>query len=122
MNPPYRQAQFEIVYGQGIDSFAELMELGNDYEVLRKYGKTITYDDTKYQMDEFQELLADNPEFKDAIVNDIMKKIKQTDVEEVVFEEPVVEQAPAIIETVQAEPTTIYEQLRQQALANNDLL
>lgn len=123
MNPPYRQAQFEIVYGQGIDSFAELMELGNDFEVLRKYGKTITYDDTKYQMDEFQELLLDNPEFKDAIVNDIMKKIKQTDVEEVVvFEEPVVEQAPAIIETVQAEPTTIYEQLRQQALANNDLL
>jgi len=122
MNPPYRQAQFEIVYGQGIDSFAELMELGNDFEVLRKYGKTITYDDTKYQMDEFQELLLDNPEFKDAIVNDIMKKIKQTDVEEVVFEEPVVEQEPAVITLTTQSTTTTYEELKQKMLENNDLL
>jgi hypothetical protein len=110
------------VYGQGIDSFAELMELGNDFEVLRKYGKTITYDDTKYQMDEFQELLLDNPEFKDAIVNDIMKKIKQTDVEEVVFEEPVVEQEPAVITLTTQSTTTTYEELKQKMLENNDLL
>lgn len=118
MSPPYRQSQFEIVYGQGIDAFGELMELGNDYEVLRKYGKTITYADVKYQMEEFQELLSDNPEFKESIVNDIMKKIKEID-EPVVVEE---EEEVVEIATAQAEPTTIYEQLRQQALVNNNLL
>lgn len=124
MSPPYRQTQFEIIYGQGIDAFGELMELGNEYEVLRKYGKTITYDDVKYQMDEFQELLIDNPEFKESIVNDIMKKIKEIDEPVVVVEEeqPVLQQEPALITLTSESTTTIYEQLKQQALANNDLL
>lgn len=92
MNPPYRQAQFEIVYGKGIDAFQELMELGSDYEVLRKYGKTITYDGVKYDYDNFKELLDDNPEFKETIVNDIMKKIKNIDAPKIeVIEEPEVE-------------------------------
>ena len=150
MSPPYKQTQFEIVYGQGIDAFGELMELGNEYEVLRKYGKTITYDDVKYQMDEFQELLLDNPEFKQAIVDDIMKKIKEID-EPVIEEEVSACTSPEPIEETgvstnasvgftnsdydasitraevpstptATESTTIYEQLRQQALANNDLL
>jgi recombination protein RecA len=147
MSPPYRLSSFEIVYGQGIDKFKEIMELGNDFEILRKYGKTITYAETKYQLDEFEELLTDNPEFLESITNDIVAKIKQSDmpvVEEEEVEEEVItraqparidtEQVKALVdanqvtkielvgETTQAEPTTIYEQLKQQALANNDLL
>ena len=177
MSPPYRLSSFEIVYGQGIDKFKEIMELGNDFEILRKYGKTITYAETKYQLDEFEELLTDNPEFLESITNDIVAKIKESDVpveEDVEVEEDVInetvsvkfgdsiktridtEQVKALIDanqitkleitgsvghtanvdydssvtqakvdstpTAQAEPTTIYEQLRQQALANNDLI
>ena len=82
MSPPYRKSEFEIVYGVGIDKFNEIMELGNEFEILRKYGKTITYADVKYPMDEFQTLLEDNEEFLTSITNDIIAKIKETDIEE----------------------------------------
>ena len=97
MFPPYRKSEFEIVYGLGIDKFKEIMMLGNEFEILRKYGKTITYSDTKYQADEFEELLTDNPEFLDSITNDIIAKIKlmeapevvETEEEEKVLDEPI---------------------------------
>lgn len=87
MTPPYRKAEFEIVYGVGIDKFAELMELGSEYDVLRKYGKTITFDDVKYQVDEFEELLSDNPEFYDSIKQTILNKINASEIEEDITEE-----------------------------------
>jgi recombination protein RecA len=82
MFPPYIKSEFEIVYGVGIDKFKEIMTLGNQFDILRKYGKTITYNDVKYQADEFEELLTDNPEFLDSITNDIIAKIKETDLPE----------------------------------------
>lgn len=82
MFPPYIKSEFEIVYGVGIDKFKEIMTLGNQFDILRKYGKTITYNDIKYQADEFEELLYDNPEFLDSITNDIIAKIKETDLPE----------------------------------------
>jgi len=82
MFPPYIKSEFEIVYGVGIDKFKEIMTLGNQFDILRKYGKTITYNDVKYQADEFEELLYDNPEFLDSITNDIIAKIKETDLPE----------------------------------------
>jgi recombination protein RecA len=87
MSPPYRKSDFEIVYGLGIDKFKEIMTLGNEYEILRKYGKTITYADVKYQADEFQELLSDNPEFLSSITKDIIAKIKEVEDVETVTEE-----------------------------------
>jgi recombination protein RecA len=123
MSPPYRLSNFEIVYGVGIDKFMEIMELGNDFNILRKYGKTITYADVKYPIDEFEALLTDNPEFLESITNDIVAKIKQTDLpEEPEVEEDAIDATTLSTPTTQAEPTTIYEQLKQQALANNDLL
>ena len=76
MSPPYRLTSFDIVYGQGIDKFAELMELGSEYGVLRKYGSTVTYKEEKYQYDGFQKLLEDNPELEDDIKQTIINRIK----------------------------------------------
>ena len=79
----------------GIDKFKEIMTLGNQFDILRKYGKTITYNDVKYQADEFEELLTDNPEFLDSITNDIIAKIKETDLpeeKEELIEEELIEQ------------------------------
>ena len=104
MFPPYRKSEFEIVYGLGIDKFKEIMELGNEYEILRKYGKTITYDNTKYQADEFEALLTDNPEFLASITKDIMTKIKETEDLKVVVEEEIVETppvAPSLFDTTE---------------------
>jgi len=75
MCPPYRLSTFEIVYGEGIDKLQEVLDLGNEYEVLKKWGKTITFNETKYDLEEFSNMLKDNDEFyaeiRDAIVNKI---------------------------------------------------
>jgi recombination protein RecA len=76
MSPPYRQSHFEIVYGQGIDKVGELMELINEYEIGRKYGKTMTIDEVKYDLQEFRAMLLDNEEFSSSIKEKILNKIK----------------------------------------------
>jgi len=79
MSPPYRLSEFEIVYGQGIDKVAEILELGDEFEILVKYGKTITYKDQKYDIKDFKALIQDNPEFYEQIKQDIVNKIQQAD-------------------------------------------
>ena len=50
MSPPYRLSEFEIIYGQGIDKIKEILELANDFEIIKKWGKSVTYNDTKYDV------------------------------------------------------------------------
>jgi recombination protein RecA len=80
MAPPFKGVDFEIVFGKGIDTFNEIMSLGSDLEILRKYGKTITYNETKYSTDEFRLLLEDNEEFFDKLRQDIVDAIKNTEI------------------------------------------
>jgi len=82
MSPPYKTSSFDIVYGQGIDKFAELMELGTEYGVLRKYGANVTYNENKFLYAEFAKLLEDNPELEQEIKNTIINKIKNNEIEE----------------------------------------
>lgn len=82
LNPPYRQSSFEIVYGQGIDKVGEVLTLMNDLEIGRKYGKTMTFNETKYDLEEFKRMLVDNPEFYDEIKQAIINKIKQEEKDE----------------------------------------
>ena len=92
VSPPYRKSEFEIVYGVGIDKLDEMMSLLNEFELGRKYGKTMTVDGTKYDLEEFKQLVVDNPEFYDELKEKIIAAINQTDlpVEEVEVEEDVV--------------------------------
>jgi len=76
MASPYKQVQFEIVYGKGIDRNKEIMEMGNEWEVFRKWGKTITFEETKYELEEFDRLLSDNDEFRNKLIDSILNKIK----------------------------------------------
>lgn len=80
MNPPYRMASFDIVYGEGIDKVGEVLDLMNEYEVGKKWGKTMTFNETKYDLDEFKQMLIDNPEFYEEIKTAIVNKIKQIDI------------------------------------------
>jgi len=80
MFPPYRKCEFEIVYGVGIDKFAEIMNLLNEFELGRKYGKTMTVDGIKYDLEEFKQLVIDNPEFYDELREKIIAKINEIDV------------------------------------------
>lgn len=79
--PPYRKAEFEIVYGVGIDKLDEMMTLLNEFELGRKYGKTMTVDGVKYDLEEFKQLILDNPEFYNELKEKVIAKINQTDIE-----------------------------------------
>lgn len=79
LNPPYRMTSFEIIYGEGIDKVGEVLELMNEYEVGRKYGKTMTFNETKYDLEQFKQMLLDNPEFYAEIKSAILNKIKEAD-------------------------------------------
>ena len=80
---------FEIVYGVGIDKVKEVMELLNEYELGRKYGQTMTFNDVKYNLEEFKSMLLDNEEFYNEIKNSIINKIKN--IQTVEDEQPVIE-------------------------------
>ena len=87
MSPPYKLSQFEIIYGQGIDKLGEMMELINDFTIGRKYGKTMTLGvgtagETKYDLEEFKQLLMDNEDFYNSIKGQILNKINQTEIKE----------------------------------------
>lgn len=87
MSAPYMLADFEIIYGQGIDKVGELMSLLDEYEIVRKYGQTITILDTgkKYNLEEFRLLLIED-DFWNEMKQAVIKKIKEDD------KEPIVEQ------------------------------
>lgn len=87
MSPPYRLSNFEIVYGEGIDKLGEMMDLINEHEIGRKYGKTMTYNETKYDLEEFKAMLMDNEEFFNEIKTKIVNKLKEVKVNEPVESE-----------------------------------
>jgi recombination protein RecA len=69
--PPFKNCEFNVIWGLGIDKVDEIINIGNEREVLKKWGKTITYNDTKYDVLEFAQLLNDNEDFKNEILNKI---------------------------------------------------
>ena len=79
MCSPYRVSKFEVVYGKGISKIAEIIELASEFELVKKYSKSITYNEVKYELETFKILLQDNPELFDEIKQQIINKIKQTD-------------------------------------------
>lgn len=82
MNPPYQQSEFEIVYGVGIDKVTETLTLLNDFELGRKYGKTYTYKDVKYDLDEFKQMILEDFDFFEELKTTVINKIKNIEVEE----------------------------------------
>ena len=74
--PPYHKCEFDIAFGIGIDKKKELMELANELELGRKYGKTYTFDGTKYMLEEFMEMLNDEDFFTE-LRNKVIEKLKE---------------------------------------------
>ncbi len=77
--PPFRKAEFDILYGEGISSLGEIIDLGVDAQIITKSGSWFSYGDTKLGQgrDAVKALLADNPELteelKQKIINNINK-------------------------------------------------
>lgn len=76
--PPFKQAEFDIMYGQGISKVGEIIDLGVDHEIVKKSGSWFSYGDTKLGQgrDAVKQLLLDNPELADEIEGLIRDAIK----------------------------------------------
>mgnify|MGYP001029646170 CR=1 FL=1 len=76
--PPFRQAEFDIMYGMGISKVGELLDLGVEHEVVKKSGSWFSYGDTKLGQgrDAVKQLLVDNPELAEEIEEKVLQKIE----------------------------------------------
>lgn len=72
--PPFRQAEFDIIFGQGISKVGEIIDMGVEYGIVQKSGSWFSYDTNKLGQgrDAVKTLLTDNPE----VANEIEGKIK----------------------------------------------
>lgn len=79
MAPPFKISQFEVKFGVGIDKTQELLQLANDLEVIKKWGKSITFEEVKYTEEEFNEHLKVNTFYK-SLKDKVIDKIKNTEI------------------------------------------
>ena len=77
--PPFRKAEFEIMFGEGISKVGEIVTLGVDFDIIKKNGSWYSYGDTKLGQGDaaVKELLKDNPELCDEIEAKIMEKLSE---------------------------------------------
>jgi recombination protein RecA len=75
--PPFKKAEFDILYGGGISRLGEIIDLGVDYQVIKKSGSWFSYGDTKLGQgrDAVKALLADNPELADVLESKIREAL-----------------------------------------------
>lgn len=73
--PPFRTAEFDIMYGEGVSKTGEIVDLGAEHGIVKKSGSWFSYGDTKLGQgrDAVKSLLIDNPELSE----EIEKKIKE---------------------------------------------
>ena len=85
--PPFRRAEFDILYGQGISKSGEIIDLGVEMNIINKSGSWFSYGDTKLGQgrDAVRALIEDNPE----LMEELETKIKEAMAPAPKAEEPV---------------------------------
>lgn len=73
--PPFRQAEFDIMYGEGISKIGEIIDLGVEHGIINKSGSWYSYGDTKLGQgrDAVKDLLKDNPELTEELESAIVE-------------------------------------------------
>src|SRR5690554_4010342 len=76
--PPFKQAEFDIMYGGGISREGEIIDLGVEFEIIKKSGSWFSYGETKLGQgrDAVKSLIKDNPELQDELEQKIKEQLK----------------------------------------------
>ena len=76
--PPFQTAEFDILYGEGVSLMGEVIDLGVEYEIIKKSGSWFSYGDTKIGQgrDAVRAMLIDNPELLEELQAKIVEVIK----------------------------------------------
>ena len=76
--PPFRKAEFDIMFGEGISRAGEIIDLGVDKGIIKKSGSWFSYGDTKLGQgrDAAKKCIEDNPELADELEAAIMEALK----------------------------------------------
>ena len=78
MAPPFRKAEFDIVFGEGISKIGEIVDLGVEFDIIKKSGSWFSYGDAKLAQgrEAVKKLLMDNPELCEEIEGRIRETMK----------------------------------------------
>lgn len=73
--PPFKKAEFDIMYGKGISKVGEIIDIGVEHDIIKKSGSWFSYEDTKLGQgrDAVKVLIGDNPE----LMEELEQKIKE---------------------------------------------
>lgn len=74
LGSPFKSCSFNIIYGKGIDVINELIDIADNEEIIRVYGKSITYNDVKYDGEEFRTMLETDSSLFKEIKQKILEK------------------------------------------------
>src|SRR6478735_487259 len=77
--PPFKTAEFDIMYGEGVSKTGEILDLAVEFEIIKKSGSWFSYGDTKLGQgrDAVKVLIKDNPELADELEQKIRDYIKE---------------------------------------------
>ncbi len=79
MAPPFRKAEFDILFGEGISKIGEIIDLGVEFNIIKKSGSWFSYGESKIGQgrDAVKQMLLDNPELSEEIEAKIREAIKE---------------------------------------------
>lgn len=83
--PPFRQAEFDIMYGEGVSQEGCIIDLGVQYDIIKKSGAWFSYNDNKVAngKEKMRQFLKDNPELAKEMEEKIREAAKGSSVDEV---------------------------------------
>ena len=79
--PPFRRAEFDIMFGTGISRSGEIVDLGTEFGVIKKSGSWFSYGDTRLAQgrDACKKVIEDNPELADELSAKIFEALEKSD-------------------------------------------
>lgn len=77
--PPFKKADFDILYGEGISQLGEIVDLGTDFNIIKKSGSWFSYGDTNIGQgrDAVKQILKDNPELLEELKAKVQEALKK---------------------------------------------